>query len=364
MQIERVAILGINLHSTHIAECIANIGIPVVMYCINSQDMLCLNVVNDVNSLIQISNLESGIDSLKFADLIIDSMANNLDDKCQLYHQIINYINVNAIISLNSSIISLNALCDRLPSKVSHKLIIAHFSYIFKNSDLLECVIHSGNTNDMLTVFHEFCEIKLNKKVIICADIAGLLINRIGYFWIINFLINSYNFKIDIDIVDSLINEHICNSRLGIFRLLDSIGLDIFISELNKLIVNIAKDDLLFLAYNQIPKVIFQMIADKVTGCHSILGGFYRKYDTYHGSVNQMLDLSTGLYKSENSHIYDLDNIDKYKSFIYSTLSSVSAYITYIAEITGSDILTIDNIVKSSHELKYELSKIINKFNI
>ncbi|KJV68928.1 3-hydroxyacyl-CoA dehydrogenase NAD-binding domain-containing protein [Candidatus Neoehrlichia procyonis] len=365
MQIRRVAILGIDLPSQHVAKFMANIGISVALYYTDDKDVLYQDVVDNIGYPIQINTLENNIDSLKFADLIIDSMTNSVKDKCLLYNKIVEYINIDTIIALNSTVISLSTLCDKLSSKISKRLIVAHFSYMFKNSNLIEYVVHSGNSGNVLAVFREFCEGKLNKKVILCNDIAGLLIDRMGYFWIIISLINSYNFKIDVDIVDRIINEHICNSKLGIFRLLDSIGLDIFILKLKELVSIISKDDLLFVAYTQIPEIIFQMISDKVTGYNGLNGGFYRKYDTYNGNVNQTLDLSTGLYKAENvDYNVDILRNSKYKNFICSILSSISTYAVYIAEVTRSDILVIDDIVKLGFAWKNGLLELSNRFDI
>ena len=165
-KINKVAVLGTGVMGAQIAAHLSNVKIPVYSFDMkqeisesgiaNCQKLKPSPFYNPKTSdLITCYNYEDHLDKLSECDWIIEVISERLDWKQDLYKKITPHINPDAIITSNTSGISLSDLTDGMDESILSRFFITHFFNPPRYMKLVE-IICSDMTNKDYVSFMGF----------------------------------------------------------------------------------------------------------------------------------------------------------------------------------------------------------------
>jgi 3-hydroxybutyryl-CoA dehydrogenase len=178
----KIAILGAGTMGRGIAQVFAQQGILVVLYDPNNQAMKAAKKLLDSKKaqepndwkLVYADNLK---DAVQEADLIIETVSEDLEIKRVLYLQMTPFLKKDAIIASNTSTYSLEILSQQ--QTFASQMIITHFFNPAAIIPLVE-VVQQSETNPEVTERVMSLLIKCGKvPVLLKKDIAGFIANRL-----------------------------------------------------------------------------------------------------------------------------------------------------------------------------------------
>lgn len=244
-QVNKVAILGAGVMGVQIAAHFVNVGISVTLFDLASKDdstnfivketitaLLHLNpkplVSHDLIKYITPANYSNDLDKLIDCDLIIESITENYAWKSDLYKKIIPYINKSAVLTTNTSGLSINKLSLSLPEDLQSRFLGMHFFNPPRFMKLVELVASKQTNPKIIDNLEEFLVSNLGKGVLRAKDTPNFLANRIGIAF--TFIVMHYadKFNLPPDLVDTLTGKIIGRPNTATFKLLDLVGLDTF----------------------------------------------------------------------------------------------------------------------------------------
>ena len=285
MLIKKVAILGSGVMGAQLAAMFANYNIKSLLFDLNKKlsekaiDNLKkikpppLKINNNIN-LIKSCSYDEDINQLINIDWIIEAVVEDIDIKVSVYNKIINHIKSSAIISSNTSGISLENLVLQLPITIKKRFLIAHFFNPPRYMHLLELVNGPLTSKKAYKVISSFGEKILQKKIVHAKDTPNFIGNRIGIFSLMNTIHKTIKQNLNPIIVDQLTGIITGRSKSATFRTADIIGLDI-LKSVSLTTYNLATDDESRLTY-KIPRLINKLINKNRLG-QKTKCGFYKK---------------------------------------------------------------------------------------
>ena len=285
MLIKKVAILGSGVMGAQLAAMFANYNIKSLLFDLNKKlsekaiDNLKkikpppLKINNNIN-LIKSCSYDEDINQLINIDWIIEAVVEDIDIKVSVYNKLINHIKSSAIISSNTSGISLENLVLQLPITIKKRFLIAHFFNPPRYMHLLELVNGPLTSKKVYKVISSFGEEVLQKKIVHAKDTPNFIGNRIGIFSLMNTIHKTIKQNLNPIIVDQLTGIITGRSKSATFRTADIIGLDI-LKSVSLTTYNLATDDESRLTY-KIPRLINKLINKNRLG-QKTKCGFYKK---------------------------------------------------------------------------------------
>lgn len=320
--IRKAAVLGSGVMGAGIAAHLANVGIPVYMFDIVPKALLpeeekkgltleskeVRNRISEQNKklllkqkpaplfdpnkleMITACNLEDDLDKLSEVDWIIEVVVENLDIKKKVFEQIEGYRKPGAIVSSNTSGISVEAMIEGRSEQFSKHFLGTHFFNPPRYLKLLE-VIPTSKTDASVTQFMtDFGEKVLGKGVVLAKDTPNFIANRIGCYGLMvtvdEMLKNGYS----VGEVDAVTGPALGRPKSATFRTLDVVGLDTFVHVSDNVYQNVSDEDERNV-FN-VPSFMKQMVEKKWIGSKAGQG-FYKKVKGEQGSEILELDIST-----------------------------------------------------------------------
>lgn len=197
----------------------------------------------DMADLIDVTNLRTGLDSLRGCGWVIEAAVEDLEAKRALYAAIAPHLDSNAILSTNTSGIPLQRLADVMPAALRARFLGAHFFNPPRWMQLLELIPHADTDPAAAATIEDFCDRVLGKSVVRAKDTPGFIANRVGTYGLSTVLrlMDSYGF--DFETVDHLTGPLIGNPKTATFRLLDTVGLDVFAKVADNLRASLASSE-------------------------------------------------------------------------------------------------------------------------
>ncbi|MGM9921260.1 MAG: 3-hydroxyacyl-CoA dehydrogenase NAD-binding domain-containing protein, partial [Bhargavaea sp.] len=260
-QINKAAVIGSGVMGSGIAAHLANIGIPVLLLDIvpnkltaeeeakglTLEDSKVRNRLTDqalknmkkqkpaplasTESLSRIStgNLEDDLGKLKDVDWIIEVVVENLEIKKALYDKIEGVRSEHAIVSSNTSGISIEAMAEGRSEGFRKHFLGTHFFNPPRYLKLLEVIPTKETAPEVLDFIVRFGEDRLGKGVVIAKDTPNFIGNRIGTYGLLITLREMIGRGYSVGEVDSVTGTLIGRPKSATFRTLDVVGLDTFV---------------------------------------------------------------------------------------------------------------------------------------
>ena len=369
---KKVAVIGSGTMGAGIAGQVANAGVDVWLLDLPS-DGEDVNAIakkglerlkdpnqpglmsGDAETKIHLGNIRDDLSIIAECDWVAEAVVERLDIKHQLYTQVAEHIQDDAILTSNTSTIPIKLLTEGMSDDLKQRFAITHFFNPVRFMRLLELVRGEHTCDEVMEKLEQFCEQNLGKGVVPCADTPGFLANRVGVFAIQCALHEAFKMKLAPQIADSLFGRPMGIPKTGVFGLYDLIGIDLM-SDVVKSLVSILPEKDAFHAVSKPIDVMTKMIANDQRGNKSGKG-FYCQADPM--ADKQVLDFSNNVYVDFERPIIDialqaekqgikylLDDDSEYGDYAWRVMSQTLCYSASLIPEVGNDPSAIDEAMK------------------
>ncbi len=264
-KIKRAAVLGSGVMGAGIAAHLANVGIPTLMLDVvpneltdkekkqglTLEDPRVRNRIAASNKqalkkqkpsplasqsnldLIEVGNFSDDMKKLGDVDWVIEVVVENLDIKKKVFAQVDENRKEGAIISSNTSGISIEAMSAECSEDFRKHFLGTHFFNPPRYLKLLEVIPTKDTDPDVLSYMKAFGEDVLGKGVVEAKDTPNFIANRIGTYGLLVTVQQMLKDGYSVGEVDSVTGPMIGRPKSATFRTLDVVGLDTFIHVAN-----------------------------------------------------------------------------------------------------------------------------------
>ena len=308
-KIERVAVLGTGVMGAQIAAHLTNAKIPVLGFDINQevaeQGVAASSKIKPsayynpkTVEMITPVNYDDHLDQISECDWIIEVIAERLDWKQELYSKIQPHLKKDAIITSNTSGISVAELISKMDNDMAKRFFITHFFNPPRYMKLVEIISSKKTDTSLIPKMVIFLEEGLGKGVVYAKDTPNFIANRIGVYGMMVTLDEARKKNLSIEDVDALTGTLIGRPKSATFRTSDIVGLDTMCFVANTAYEKCADD--LERDIFKIPEYLQKMVDNKWLGQKS-KQGFYKKIDK---GVIHSIDLETLEYSPQMKKRY------------------------------------------------------------
>jgi 3-hydroxyacyl-CoA dehydrogenase len=364
----KAAVLGAGTMGAQIAAHLANIGWQVLLLDLTldhaKQGLERVSKLKpapfylpELASRIELGSFETDFPRLKEADWVIEAVVEKPDIKRDLWTRVQDYVAPNAVLSTNTSGLSIHEMSDACREDIKRRFLGTHFFNPPRYLKLLELIPRRETDPDILEGVARFAERVLGKRVVIARDTPGFIANRLGVHSMMVVFPLMQEFGMTIEEVDALTGPLIGNPRSATFRLADIVGLDVMASVAGNLHERLTTD-----AEKRVfalPEVVQRLIADGRLG-EKTGAGFYRRQKD--GTI-EALDLNAYEYRPrQKAKFPHLDALEKLPleerlhalvnhdsregRFLWRLHAETLAYAAQHAPDLADDPIAIDHAVK------------------
>ena len=386
-KIDRVGVLGAGVMGAGIAAHLANAGIPVLLLDIvpngtaadapaAQRNKLALGGLQTALAAspaafyspkfaerVTPGNFEDDWDKLAECDWVIEVVVERLDIKRQVFNRLLSTVRPDAIVSSNTSGISLASMMEGLPEEFQHRFLITHFFNPARYMKLMELVAGPQTDPELVSFMRTFFEIRLGKGVIIAKDTPNFVANRIGIFGMMATLNRMGQHGLKVEEVDAVLGRASARPKSAAFRTSDLVGLDTSLHVAQNVYDNAPDDEQHDLF--QVPGWVQQMAENKWLG-DKTGQGFYKKTKQDGQTVILALDPETLEYGPQQEkpladtkleeaerrsdprkRVETLAYLDdRAGQFAWDLMADTLLYTANRLPEIADDILTIDNAMK------------------
>ncbi len=379
-RIERAAVLGAGVMGAAIAAHLANVGIPTLLLDIPAHEgpdrdaparaglkratkskpaaFSCARA----RSLIEVGNLEDDLPRLAECDWVIEAIIEDLAIKEGLYRAVAPHLGPRAILSSNTSGLSVRALSDALPASVRPRFLVTHFFNPPRYLELLELVRGPETADDVVARIEDVGARVLGKGVVHAKDTPNFIANRVGCFGMFHALKVMEDGGYTIAEVDKLTGKAIGRPKSATFRTADIVGLDTLAHVTGNLFDRLTDDP--ECALFDPPQFMKDLIADGRLGAKTG-AGFYKKCKTADGGREiRMVDPATLEYVPQGKVMFPSlerakteDDVqrrlaglvraeDRAGEFLWKTLSATLRYAAACIPEIADDVAGVDDALR------------------
>jgi len=171
-------------------------------------------------------NYDEHLDRLAECDWILEAIAERIDWKRSLYERIAPRLKKDAVLSSNTSGLSLAELARGLDAGLRERFLITHFFNPPRYMRLVEVVPAAEMSRDRLRAMAGFLSTTLGKGVVYANDTPNFIANRIGLFGMMLTLQLAQERRLTVEQVDALTGPVMGRPKSATFRTADLVGLD------------------------------------------------------------------------------------------------------------------------------------------
>ncbi|HAF97376.1 3-hydroxyacyl-CoA dehydrogenase/enoyl-CoA hydratase family protein [Paenibacillus lactis] len=323
--ITKAAVIGSGVMGSGIAAHLANAGIPCLLLDIVPKDLtpeeekagltldhpkvrnrLAAKAVAalpksstaplyraDFASRITPGNMEDHLSQLKEADWIIEVVTERLEIKKSILKTIEGVRKDGAIVSTNTSGISVNAMAEECGEEFRRHFLGTHFFNPPRHMKLLEIIPGFDTDPDITQFMVDFCTKRLGKGVVLAKDTPNFISNRIGTYGLLVTLQEMVRNSYSVEEVDAATGPVLGRPKSATFRTLDLVGIDTFVHVAKNVYDNVQdghEKDVF-----TVPDVLNELVSRGWIG-EKGGQGFYKKIKGDQGSTILSLNLSTMEY--------------------------------------------------------------------
>ncbi len=289
--VRKVAVLGAGVMGAQIAAHLVNCKVPVVLFDLAAKEgpkngivtkaveglkklkPAPLGIAEDA-ALIQQANYEEHLALLGECDLVIEAIAERMDWKLALYQMIAPALSPSAIVSSNTSGLSITKLSEVLPDSIKPRFCGIHFFNPPRYMALVELINTPTTQPEVLDQLEAFVTSALGKGVVRAHDTPNFVANRVGIAGMLATIKEAETFGLSYDVVDDLTGKKLGRASSGTFRTADVVGLDTMAHVIKTLQDNLASDP--FFPSYATPPVLAALIAKGALG-QKTGAGFFKK---------------------------------------------------------------------------------------
>ena len=257
-QINKVAVLGAGVMGATIAAHLANAGLEILLLDIvpkgldkqeeakgltldspivrnriarnGLQGLLKMKpapfYLTDYAGQIQVGNLEDDLGKLKTCDWVIEVVIEYMPIKLDLLKKIVPNLAPGAILTTNTSGLSVNEMAAVLPAEVRRNFLATHFFNPPRYMRLMEIVPCKETDPVIMKGLADFISNRLGKGIVYGKDTTNFIANRIGTYAIYKGIQHMVDMGMTVEEVDSVAGPATARPKSAAFRTADLVGLD------------------------------------------------------------------------------------------------------------------------------------------
>ncbi len=338
--IRKAAVLGSGVMGSRIAALLAGVGIPTYLLDIVPKELDEKDIkkgltrespafrnklaqmgiqgtigarppamfVADDARLITPGNFEDHLSWLSDADWIIEGVIENLPIKKELLRKVEPFLKPDAILSTNTSGLSIEKISEDFSPDVKTRFLGTHFFNPPRHMKLLEIIPGAHTDKDILAFMARFCERRLGKSVVFAKDTPNFIANRIGTHGLAVIMSTIVEDGYTIEEADAITGPPMGKPRSATFRTADIVGLDTLVSVIRT--VHDAATEEEERQQLEVPDFVEKMVENGLLG-DKTKQGFYKKVKGAAGSEIHALDYNTMEYVPQRKP--DLPILDELK---------------------------------------------------
>ncbi|RPH67139.1 MAG: 3-hydroxyacyl-CoA dehydrogenase/enoyl-CoA hydratase family protein [Myxococcaceae bacterium] len=328
--IRKVAVLGSGVMGSGIAAHVANAGIPVLMLDMvppevgpgedrskkSFRNKFALAGLANLKKLrpaplfsaaaldlIEVGNFDDDLARIAECDWVVEVVKEDMAVKQALFARVEPHLKPEAIISSNTSGLSVVGMLQGRGQAFRKSFLVTHFFNPVRYMKLLELVPGPDTEPGVLARMARFGEETLGKGIVWAKDSTNFIANRIGTYGMLRVLRDMQKAELTVEEVDKIFGPAMGRPKSAVFRTTDIVGLDTFVHVAQNCYDTLTKDEErdTFL----VPEFVKKMVAAKMLG-DKTGGGFYKKVKGKDGeSEIQALDLATLTYRPQQKVRFD-----------------------------------------------------------
>lgn len=309
-------------------------------------------------NMIAVGNIEDDLDQVKDCDWIIEVVMENLDVKKNLMQKIAQHIKPGAIVSTNTSGVSINKIVEDMDENFKQHFVGTHFFNPPRHMKLFEMIPCQWTSPEVMAFMADMAEVKLGKGVVIAKDTPNFIANRIGAYATINAIKLMEKYGYTIEKTDLLTGPVIGRPKTATFRMADMVGIDVFCIVADNVVNNTSDTD--EIERFTMPGFMKELVAAGHLG-DKTGEGCYKKVKTPEGKAVLCWNRNTRAYetskdmsvasvqaalKSSSKYSTMAYGEDEESQFVWEVLKNVLLYsASKVPEITD-DYKAVDNAMK------------------
>jgi len=328
--IRKVAVLGSGVMGSGIAAHVANAGIPVLMLDMvppeagpgedrskkSFRNKFGLGGLANLKKLrpaplftpaalelIEVGNFDDDLARIAECDWVVEVVKEDMAVKQALFARVEPHLKPGAIISSNTSGLSVVGMLEGRGQAFRKSFLVTHFFNPVRYMKLLELVAGPETEPGVLARMARFGEETLGKGIVWAKDSTNFIANRIGTYGMLRVLRDMQKAELTVEEVDKIFGPAMGRPKSAVFRTTDIVGLDTFVHVAQNCHDTLTQDEErdTFL----VPEFVKKMVAAKMLG-DKTGGGFYKKVRGKDGeSEIQALDLATLTYRPQQKVRFD-----------------------------------------------------------
>lgn len=393
LTIRKAAIIGAGNMGAQIAAHLANVGIPSLLMDVAPTELLpeeqargltlqSSAVRNRVTrtlfarmqklkpaplftpetaSLIRVGNVEDNLAEIRDADWVIEAILERMELKLAMHARIAAHARPDALVSTNTSGLSIAGMTRDLPLEYRRRFFGTHFFNPPRYMRLLEVIPTPDTDRALLQAFANFGAATLGKGMVMAKDTPGFIANRIGCFDIQHVVLLMIEQGLTIDEVDAITGPAIGRPKSATFRLGDIVGVDL-LAQMGRNLRGLLAHDPQHSVFREIG-FIEDMVRRGWWG-EKKGQGFYQRVKSDRGRQILTLDYQTMEYRPQQKPRFAaLEAVAKISDrreriralcaatdsaggFAWKHLSAVLAYAADRLTEIADDVVTVDNAMK------------------
>ena len=404
-RIEKVAVMGAGVMGSAIAGHLANVGTPCYLMDVVPRDLTpeertqgltmespsvrnrlaAAGVKNALRArpgafytqedseLITIGNFEDNLEWVREADWIIEVIVEDLAVKRDFFKKLEPYRSPDAIISTNTSGISVAAMAEDMSPGFREHFLGTHFFNPPRYMHLLELIPLEATRPDVVERMRFFGENVLGKGLVFAKDTPNFIANRIGSYGMAQVMRMMIEEGYEIDEVDAITGQAVGRPKTATFRTADLVGLDVILHVGRNLRETITdkKEKAAF----ELPEFMGKMVENRWLGMKTGQG-FYKKVRADGKDEILVLDYNTLDYRPRKRvSIPSLDmarNVDDVRERIKTVVYADDRAGTFAWKILKKTLLhaadrlpeICDEIIHIDHAMRWGFNWELGPFEI
>ncbi|MBM4389387.1 MAG: 3-hydroxyacyl-CoA dehydrogenase family protein, partial [Deltaproteobacteria bacterium] len=269
VKIEKVAVIGAGVMGQGIAAHLANAGIPSVLLDIVPRDLKdeekenpqarsriaigaieslkkakpALLLVDRFAELIQPGNIEDDLNLLYDCDWVVEAVIENLDIKRNLFQKILPFRKFGAVVTSNTSGISIARMVEGFPEDFRRNFFVTHFFNPVRYMKLLEIVVGKETDSEVVDSLVDFGRNVLGKGIVYGKDTPNFVANRIGVYGLMKAIQVMVEDGLTVEEIDAIAGPPMGRPKSAAFKTCDLVGLDTFAHVAKNVYDNLPDDD-------------------------------------------------------------------------------------------------------------------------
>jgi 3-hydroxyacyl-CoA dehydrogenase len=246
------------------------------------------------SSYIEIGNFDDDIAKLRDCDWVIEVVVENMEIKKKLLaEKVAPNLGEGAILSTNTSGLSVIEMATALPENVRKNFLVTHFFNPPRYMRLLEIVPCRETDPEVVRFMDGFISKRLGKGIVYAKNTPNFIANRIGVFSICNCIKHMMDMNMNVEEVDAVAGPATGKPKSAAFRTTDLVGLDTMQHVANnshELLVNDEQREVF-----RLPSFVSEMVKKGLLG-NKTKQGFFKKVKGEKGDQYFYYDYTTGEY--------------------------------------------------------------------